>query len=228
VTWRQRTFLALGLTGVVNVNLVTNITRDSWRGLSSDVLVQAQTIQDIRVIEEQIGVEGGGLGEMLFTDDLPDPLRLDGFAGVVIYENSLTETITAKLTISETHATDYPEFDGFSQNYPTDKVKYIGQLITLELPLDSLDWQGEEEKNLVVLKPPFYEGVLDTVDRSNVALEFRIPRSDGVLVFYTFDYNYAGEVVVSNHLLQANLQENATGTLTISVQAVDLSEVYGQ
>ena len=77
----------------------------------------------------------------------------------------------------------------------------------------------------MLITPSFYEGALETVETRNIFLEVRIMRPDGELVFYTFDYGFFGEVGITNLFLQTNLLGSVPETLTISVQAVDLSQI---
>lgn len=122
-------------------------------------------------------------------------------------------------------ATDYPAADYFVQNYPADEVRHLGPLVTVDVPLDALNWQAEDGKSLILITPSFYKGALETAQTRDIFLEVRILRPDGQLVFYTFDYGFLGKASITGTFLQTNLLGSVPETLKISVQAVDLSRI---
>jgi hypothetical protein len=227
LNFRQIAVVGLLLTNPVNVGLVTDATNGFAQVQVDSVLVQAQEKDqsDIEIVEVK-GPEGGSIIHNFYTED-PTTVegRIQGIASVTFYENTLKAPTEIKLNISKTPAMNYPDLDYFKNNYPLDKVKYLGPLLTVELPLSAMDWEGEEEEILVDLSPSFYKGVLATTKKKDIFIEVRILRPDGQLVFYAFDYGFFGEALINNKFLQTNLDGSIPETLVISVQAVDLSQV---
>ncbi len=155
----------------------------------------------------------------------PKELWRESLAGVAFSRAALESDARVKVSTTTEPAVNYPDGPYFEQNYPTDKLTYLGPLTTVEMPLDALDWQGGEEKQLFSIFPSFYEDVIGNVEEKDIFLEVRMHRPDGQLVFYTFDFGFFGTARFSNKFLQTNLLGSEPELLVISVQAVDLGGV---
>ena len=155
----------------------------------------------------------------------PNRIQPDGDAYIISEPDALKVAADVKVTISSTPQKSYPAIPSFSQSYRKDDVRYIGPSFTAEIPLDALDWQGEKEKTLLVLRPSFFEGALDEIATRDVFIEVRLERADGTLVFFPFDHGFGGEANITNLFLQTSLEGSVPKVLKISAQAVDLGGV---
>jgi pimeloyl-ACP methyl ester carboxylesterase len=233
VTWRQITVITMLLTNPINIGLVIDVTNGLAQVQLDSVLVQAQTeAESNQIIEEEVTPDEVDLttvsGKFYDTPGrVTEKLVEDGYFGLTFWPSALNEATNLKLTLSTTPETYYPDNADFQSIYPTSGVRVIGPVVTAEFPLDNLDWQIEEDVPLFFLRPAFNRGELDKVNPSDIGMEVRIYRTDGKVVFYSLDYlpELAGDIEFSTLFLQTNLPEEATGTLKVSVQPVDLSRV---
>ena len=154
----------------------------------------------------------------------PNRIQPDGDAYIISEPDALKVAVDVKVILSSPQKS-YPIIPGFSQSYRTDDVRYIGPSLKAEIPLDALDWQGEEEKILLVLRPSFFKGALDEVATRDVFTEVRLERADGTLVFFPYDYGFGGEAIITKLFLQTSLEGSVPEVLKISAQAVDLGGV---
>ena len=211
--------------GSVDVGMVSATAGAEVVGTFSQVvLVQsnAPNAPQVREREEVVTEEQGALTIQHY--DFKELWR-ESLAGVSFAKGTLKSATRVKVSTTTEPAVSYPDDPYFEQNYSSDKLTYLGPLITVEMPLDALDWQGEEEKQLFSIFPSFYEDVIGSVEEKDIFLEVRMRRPDGQLVFYTFDFGLFGTARFSNKFLQTNLLGSEPETLVISVQAVDLRGV---
>lgn len=218
------TSTVLALNTFLNLGLATSTPNGTVAAAFTNVQAQETDTQGDVIVEEMLGDGDRSISHKLY-DNNSGRLFNEGIAGATFGETALTKPVNVKLTVSEVPATDYPDADYFAQNYQADEVRHLGPLVTVDVPLDALNWQAEDEKSLILITPSFYEGALETTQTRNIFLEVRIPRTDGQLVFYTFDYGFLGKASITGTFLQTNLLGSVPETLKISVQAVDLSRI---
>lgn len=225
VNWRLIGSAVLALNAPINFGLAAATPSGTAAATFTNVQAQATDLsQGDVVVEEILSNDDRSIAYDLYKSST-GRMMSEGNAGVTFDENVLTYATNVKFTISKVPAKNYPTDDYFARNYPAERVRHLGPLVTTEVPMNALDWQGVEEKPLLLISPSFYEGALETAETRNIFMEVRILRPDGELVFYTFDYGFFGEVLISNIFLQTNLLGSVPERLEISVQAVDLSGV---
>ena len=225
VNWLLVVSAVLALDTPMNLGLATATPNETVAATFTDVKAQKTDLSQGDVVVEAIGGPSDvSVGYELY-ESTTGRIRNEGHASAYFDEGALQADTKVTVTISETPATNYPEDDYFAQNYPADKVRHLGPLVTTEVPMNALNWQGSSEDTLVLVTPSFYKGALETTETRNIFMEVRILRPDGQLVFYTFDYGFFGDAAINNLFLQTNLLGSVPETLKISVQAVDLSEV---
>ena len=176
------------------------------------------------VIEKAIGSEGGYLGKILYPD-MSDRISGSGAAISVFEQEALKSETNVKFTISQENTTVYPDASFLNNLYPVDKLEYIGPLATLELPFAALNLESTEDKLLLSISPSFYEGALDRVQERDIRLELRVPLKDGDFVFHTLRFGYIGEAPIWSDFLKSSYGDDPPETVTISVQAVDVSRI---
>ena len=222
VNWVLVTTLALSLSGNSNIGLAGAVSGTELMSTFTQVTLAQSEASEVRKQEEVLTPEKRGMAIRHYE---PREMWRESVAGVAFSADALDANTLIKLSTTDEPATNYPDDPYFTKNYPADKVRYLGPLTTVEIPLDTLNWRGEEEKSLFDISPSFYQGVIGNVAERDIFLEVRIPRPDGQLVFYTFDFGFFGTARFSNKFLQTNLLGSEPETLVISVQAVDLSGV---
>ncbi|MEM6428843.1 MAG: hypothetical protein AAF708_06335 [Deinococcota bacterium] len=187
-----------------------------------DIFAQVPDTGDI-VGEKVIGPDGGPFGVTVYEDDVQGfPPR--GRALVFLYPDSLKQEANIQLFVTRQSSQDYLNIDGFGSIYPVDKIRYISPLATLKIPIESINFTYPFEGAMFDISPSYNPGELDAVARRDIRFEVRIYRKDGTFSFYTQRFGRFGLAAIDLDFLQANLGNDLPETLTISIQAVDISD----
>jgi hypothetical protein len=217
------TYLVLSMVMLLLANPSETLLTDVHLQGEDGVFAQENADGDI-VLEKVIDPEGGNIVETLYEDEDSRRLPPSGTAGIFIYENALSQTTNVQLTISDEPSQDYPSVAGFENIYPTNEIRYIGPLITLAVPIEGINFNYASEGAMFTASPSYNQGELDVVARRDIRFEVRIYRKDGTFSFYTQRYGRFGLAAIDLDFLQANLGSDLPETLTISIQAVDISD----
>ena len=200
------TTIALTLTNPFNVGLaITNTTSQTTTAQFEQVNLLIQpTDTDVEVIQN-IGPAGGTIS-----------VEFAGATREVIFPAGavLTE-VPVKVTLSTTPNTTYPDDEQLRSLHPPDQLKYISPLMTVEMPLNTLDWQNPDSlKQLMFLDPGFYEGTYneDLVITAEIRIQ-TIGGADGL----QFDYYWPGEPIgIIAAQLSLNYSQNSPEILKLS------------
>lgn len=222
------TTLTLALANPFNMGMavgVSDATGQATQGQFGEVvLAQAPDDRDI-VRQEVIGPEGGMIIEVLYEDPANSPTRpSNDYAALSVLENVFLNSEEISFSISKTNDTTYPGIEGLEAYYPTDKLRYIGPLVTFDVPTDSLNFNLNAEDIAFVIRSSLYIGEYEAVGERDIRYELRIKINEDTSAFYTRRFGFTGEVPITNGFLQATIGDEVAETITISVQAVDVSE----
>ncbi|MEM7736531.1 MAG: hypothetical protein AAF267_12145 [Deinococcota bacterium] len=219
------TTVAITLANPFNMGIAIGATGQVGQVQVSDVvLTQAPNDGDI-IVKEVIGPDGGIIFEVLYDDPAAVPGRpSNSYATLNVIENAFLRSEEISFSISTTNDTSYPDIEGLEAYYPTDKLRYIGPLVTFDVPTDLLNFNLDEKDIAFIIRSSLYTGEYEAVGERDIRFELRIDINEDMSAFYTRRYGFTGEVVITNGFLQATIGDEVAETITISVQAVDVSE----
>jgi hypothetical protein len=217
------TTVALTLANPFNMGMAIGATGQVGQVQVGDVvLAQSPNDGDI-VLEEVIGPNGGDLIEIIYEDNV-NRLPSSGAAVLYLYENALSQEAKVGVVITNEDSSNYPEIDNFESIYPIDKIRHIGPLMTITIPMEGINLNYPSEGAMFIASPSYNRGERDNVATRDIRFEVRIYRKDGTFSFYTQRFGRFGFAAIDLDFLQANLGSDLPETLTISIQAVDISD----
>lgn len=163
----------------------------------------------------------GGVVYVEYREQLPN---------VQIAQGLLTEDSRVVFGVSNAPATFYPVQGAVQTVFDTDKVRPIGPLLSLTLPLKAIKLNLESGPN-----PPVSEALVFTPafdhekigQRVEMGAEFRIVLDDGKEVFLGIIGSSLEEAVVLYNSQISHVLSGASATnITITLQPVDISEAH--
>ena len=188
----------------------TGFTRNGSVTVPLEQVVYAQADKDEVSVTRVLGSDGGTI-----SVDFGDALRQ-----VVIPAGALLTTVPVTVTVNATPDTDYPDNAELRRTYPPELLKYISPKLTVELPLEALDWQNSEDlTELLYLSPGFNKGTYQ--EGVPIRAEIRTKLADGTNTLSFDPYSPDAFVTVFATDLRVSFYDEASDTLEISVQIVD-------
>ena len=201
MNWALMATVVLTLSGSVAVSL--------------ERVVYAKADEDSVSVTQVLGSDGGTI-----SIDFGGALRQ-----VVIPAGALLRTVPVMVTVNATPDTDYPDNAELRRTYPPELLKYISPKLTVELPLEALDWQSDNVlKELLYLAPGFDEGAFgsDLLVRAEIRTE--LATGENSLDFKA--YGLDEFVTVRAAKLQLDYRNGVPDNLNLSVQIVDETALY--
>ena len=202
MNWALITTVVLTLSGSVAISL-------------EQVVIHAQADEGEVSVTQILGSDGGTVS----VDFGGAPRQ------VVIPAGALLKNVPVTVTVSATPDTDYPDDAELRRTYPPELLKYISPKLTIELPLEALDWQSDDVlRELLYLAPGFNEGAFrsDLLVRAEIRTE--LATGENSLDFKA--YGLDEFVTVRAAKLQLDYRNGAPANLKLSVQVVDETALY--
>ena len=210
MNWALITTVVLTLSGSYSTDLAR-----SFVTVLLEQVVYAQTDEGEVSVTQVLGSNGGTI-----SVDFGDALRQ-----AVIPVGALLTTVPVVVTVNATPDTDYPDNAELRRTYPPELLKYISPKLTVELPLEALDWQNSEDlTELLYLSPGFNKGTYQ--EGMPIRAEIRTKLADGTNTLSFDPYSPDAFVTVFATDLRVSFYDEAPDTLEISVQIVDETARY--
>ncbi len=209
VNWTLVTTVAISLVNPFHLGLAVNTSQETVQAQLDQANILLQNAQGEVEVTETVGAEGGTIS--VDFDGAPRQ--------VVIPAGALLRAVTVTVTVSAIPDTDYPDLEELRRTHPPELLNYISPKLTVELPLEALDWQSANAiKELMYLSSGVNKGDYDA--DAYVFVETRTQLADGTNLLGYEHYNLDEFTVVRAGDLQFSYQDDVPTTFRISNQVV--------